>query len=329
MLTEGAVVEQHVVERPSQLLAVAAAHGVVATRTADRTAVEEVAVAVVAEFGTELGLPRQALQGLEDVAEVNLGIEAAQQTVVPAFVLRLGPFVDNRIGIGGRATGLGDDVAVLVVWQGIAQDGFGSAVEFGGTRTCSVGLRIAVLLCSERSVERTSHLEPPGALNIHRSREVVALVGLSLLCALVAEVAERREPGDILCAAACAEGVFLGEARLRNVVRPVGIGHLRTVPRTAGPSLHHIGQGHVVTAEEVPVLLLRRLVARGIFVGSRVVVGPAAPGDVVAGAHGRTLVNDLLKGERTVVAQLHLALLSALRRDEHHTVGATAAVDSG
>ena len=78
MLLEALVVEQHIIEGPSQLTAIATADGVVTARTADRTGIEEVSVTIVAEVRTELCLPLQTLQGLPNLSEVNLGIETTQ-----------------------------------------------------------------------------------------------------------------------------------------------------------------------------------------------------------------------------------------------------------
>ena len=79
---------------------IAAAGTIVTASTADRTAVEEVTTAVVTEVRTELGLPLQPLQGLEDLTEVDLGIEATEGTEGLAVILRFVPLVDNRICIG-------------------------------------------------------------------------------------------------------------------------------------------------------------------------------------------------------------------------------------
>ena len=95
MLLEALVVEQHIIEGPSQLTAIATADGVVTAGTADRTGIEEVSITIVTEIGTELRLPLQTLQRLPNLTEVNLGIEATQQAIVLAVIGRLRPLVDD------------------------------------------------------------------------------------------------------------------------------------------------------------------------------------------------------------------------------------------
>ena len=91
--------------------------------------------------------------------------------------------------------------------------------------------------------------------------------------------------------------MFLGDTCLSHEFSPVGIRHLRAVPTAAAPTLQYVVPCGLVAIEELLVLFLCGLVARGVLVGTLVVLGPTAPCDIVAGTHGRALVNDLLEGE--------------------------------
>ena len=95
MLLNALVVKQHVIKRPTNRTAIATADGVITTGTADRTAVEEVTITIVTEVGTELGLPLQTLQPFPDVTEVNLSVEATQQTEVITIISTLVPLIDD------------------------------------------------------------------------------------------------------------------------------------------------------------------------------------------------------------------------------------------
>ena len=123
--------------------------------------------------------------------------------------------------------------------------------------------------------------------------------------------------------------MLLGDTSLSDEFCPVGIGHLGTVPAAAAPTFQYVVPCGLVAIEELLVLFLCGLVARGVLVGTLVVLGPTAPCDIVAGTHGRTLVDNLLEGERSVVAYLHLSLLTTLGCHEYNTVSTTATVDSG
>ena len=123
--------------------------------------------------------------------------------------------------------------------------------------------------------------------------------------------------------------MLLGDTSLSDEVSPVGIGHLRTVPATAAPTLHHISQSCLIAIEEIQILLLCGLVARSVHIRTLVVLGPTAPCDIVAGTHGRALIDNLLEGKRSVVTYLHLTLLTALGCHKNNTVSTTATIDSG
>ena len=123
--------------------------------------------------------------------------------------------------------------------------------------------------------------------------------------------------------------MLLGDTSLSDEFCPVGIGHLGTVPAAAAPTFHHISQSSFITSEEIQILLLCGLVTRRIHIRALVVLSPTTPCDIVAGTHGRTLINDLLESERSVVTNLHLSLLTTLGCHEYNTVSTTATINSG
>ena len=61
--------------------------------------------------------------------------------------------------------------------------------------------------------------------------------------------------------------------------------------------------------------------------GVEVVGGPATEIDEVLGTHRRRTVYNVRDGHRACIVEAHLASLSLLGGDEHHTVGSTATID--
>ena len=309
VLAELAVVVEEFVEGPGEV-GLLVVEGVVRTGAVEALLGDVQAAVGVPEVRTEVHAEAQALEGSPHLAEVDLGVDAADDAhdlaqvglVVPLAVDVLDAVVTARI-LDAVAVVVEGDCVGITLGRDAVSGALAAALEVAGAGQ-------AVVLDAVGSVEAGAEGEPLVGLEVIGGLEREALVVLSVDGTLVGEVAEGGVGLELVGTAGSGERVLVGDGRLEDQAHPVGGLDLGAVPGSAGPALHDVAPGVGVAAavEDLVVVLLGRRGRAGIVGRVQVVVGRTAPVDVLGGGHPGRLVLDGLIGEGTGIVDMHLAL---------------------